>query len=284
MSKLNDALATIVAELTASVVEHQGQPIRCSPPWDSINTLPTNATTHIAYRGGNTVLLWASQLRAGYPQPLWATYKQWATIGGQVRKGEHGTTCVHWSVIGDDLDQRRRLVPSPFTVFNLAQQDGVTLEPRNPATFEDPAEFEAYRANIPAIVGHGQPAYRPSLDMITLPDIAAFHSAAAYVATAAHEYVHWTGHTDRCDRQLKSRFGDAAYAAEELVAEIGAAFLTARFGVYAERREDHATYIRSWLKELQDDPTRLLTAAQHAQRAVDHLDTYQPVLTQAQAA
>ena len=119
--------------------------------------------------------------------------------------------------------------------------------------------------------------YAPGADAIQLPRPEAFRNADAYLSTKAHELMHWTGHQGRLHRQFGLRFGDQAYAFEELVAEIGAAFLCADLGVTADVREDHAAYIANWLQVLTDDKRAVFTAAAQAQRAVDFLDGLQQV-------
>ena len=110
-----------------------------------------------------------------------------------------------------------------------------------------------------------------------MPELKAFRDGESYYATLAHEMTHWTRHESRLNRDLgRKRFADAGYAMEELVAEIGAAFLCADLGITPETRDDHAAYIASWLKVLKDDKRAIFTAASHAQKAADYLHGLQP--------
>ncbi len=117
--------------------------------------------------------------------------------------------------------------------------------------------------------------YSPTRDLIQLPPAEAFTNAESYAATKAHELIHWTGHPSRTEREFGKRFGDSAYAREELVAELGAAFLCAALGITPEPREDHAAYLNHWLQVLKEDKRAIFSAAAHAQRAVDYLHAVQ---------
>lgn len=252
-------------------------------PWhvDVAAGLPSNAVSKRAYRGVNVFALWAEQTLSGYTLPLWATYKQWADGGAQVRKGEKGTTVLLWKPTvrtvtdaeGNDAE-RKSLFARAFTVFNAAQVDGyeapatVEVEP-----FETVEHAEEFFEALGADVTHGgsRAYYTPAADRIQLPPKESFVNPVAYYATSAHEHVHWTGHEKRCARDLKARFGDAQYAAEELVAELGAAYVCGILGLTNEPREDHAQYVANWLTLLKGDPKAIVTAASKAQQAVDYL-------------
>jgi antirestriction protein ArdC len=157
-------------------------------------------------------------------------------------------------------------------VFNAAQVDGYS-----PATDEympmpeRMAHAEAFFRGVGADVRHGgnQAFYSPVTDHIQMPPFQAFSEAVPYYSTLAHEHTHWTANAGRCDRQLGKRFGDSAYAAEELIAELGAAFTCAHLGLSTEPRADHAAYIQSWLRVLKADKRAIFTAASKAQQACD---------------
>lgn len=249
-------------------------------PWHGgIASLPTNAMTKRGYRGGNTVALWVESLIRGYESPWWATYRQWGEhLGAQVRKGERATHCVKWvepkakdKAKVPASERRSRLIPIGFAVFNASQVDGWTPpEERGPEV--PPIEHaEAFFAAIGAKRGRGAPAYSPFTDVIDMPALRQFRDAEAYYATFAHEHVHWTGHKSRLNRELSVRFGDEAYAFEELVAEIGSAFVAAHLGIEVEPRADHVAYVASWIKVLRDDAKNLYNAAALAQKACDYL-------------
>ena len=259
-----------------------------SMPWsrDGLG-FPVNPTTKKHYRGGNVLALLAAGLVAGWECGEWATYKQWASIGAQVRKGERGTGCVFWNVTqdrmtveDDETGDPVELVGFPrfrawaFIVFNAAQVDG--YEPTPPTRNSDAqlTEADAFFSRVGAVVEHrheGRAYYSPAEDLIVLPPFETFTDAPAYYATSAHEHAHWTGHSTRLGRDLVNRFGDDAYAAEELVAELSAAFTCATLGISTTPRPDHAGYLAHWLRVLRADPRALFTVAGKAQAATDHL-------------
>jgi len=159
-------------------------------------------------------------------------------------------------------------------VFNAAQVDGYT--PKAEPTVSMPERIEraeAWFGSIGADLRHGgnRAYYTTADDHIQMPPFGAFVENVSYYSTLAHEHTHWTARSERCDRQLGKRFGDSAYAAEELIAELGAAFTMAHLGLSTEPREDHAEYIQSWLKVLRADKRAIFTAASKAQQAADYL-------------
>jgi antirestriction protein ArdC len=246
---------------------------------------PINVTSHKPYRGINTVCLWAAAEAKGYESGEWGTYKQWQDRGGQVRKGEKSTTVVFWKFANDSAESQddgaehpasgsRLIFTRGYAVFNAAQVDGYTPKPEAEITLPDRIErAEAFFQVIGATVRHGgnRAFYAHDSDHIQMPPFQAFGDNVAYYATLAHEHTHWTAKGDRCDRQLGKRFGDNAYAAEELIAELGAAFTCAHLGLSTEPRADHAQYINSWLKVLKADKRAIFTAASKAQQAADFM-------------
>ena len=245
---------------------------------------PINIQSNKPYRGINTVCLWAAANAKGYERGEWATYAQWQEKGAQVRKGEKSTTVVFWkfghdSVETDDGESSTArgshlLFTRGYSVFNAAQVDGYT--PKGDPEADAPARIahaDAFFTSFGADVRHGgnEAFYSPVSDHVQMPPYAAFRDAVSYYSTLAHEHTHWTANAARCDRQLGKRFGDNAYAAEELIAELGAAFTCAHLGLSTEPREDHAAYIQSWLKVLKADSKAIFTAASKAQQATDWL-------------
>jgi len=246
-------------------------------------------------------VLWATAQAEGYPSAVWATYRQWAELGAQVRKGEQSSPVVFWKVNGPDegedggtggggdaggaagedgADGRRpRVFARGDSVFNAAQVDGYQA-PALPALPEPEriGHAEAFFAALGADIRHGgnRACYVPSLDQVRMPPLPAFRDAVAYYATLAHEATHWTGHASRCARDLRGRFGEEAYAAEELVAELGAAFLCADLALAPEPRPDHAAYVASLLKVLRGDKRAIFTVAAKAQQAADWMHGRQP--------
>jgi antirestriction protein ArdC len=242
------------------------------------------------YRGVNVIMLWSAAIEKGYACPIWMTYKQAAELDGQVRKGERGSLVVYASsftktVADDQGDAVEQEIPfmKGYTVFNAEQIDGLPghYYAASPPARHDVARLDAvdqFFAATGATIRHGggQALYSPAQDLVQMPEMGAFRDQESYYATLAHEMTHWTRHPSRLDRDFgRKRFGDAGYAMEELVAEIGAAFLCADLGITPETREDHAAYIGSWLKVLRQDKRAIFTAASHAERAADHLHAYQ---------
>jgi antirestriction protein ArdC len=250
----------------------------------------------IPYRGVNVLMLWAAAMEKGYNCPLWLTYKQAAELGGQVRKGEKGSLVVYantFTKTGTDEQGAETETEIPFmkgyTVFNAEQIDGLpahfyaTVPPLNNEIMRLEAA-ERFFANTKATLQHGgnRAFYSPDRDIVQMPELQTFRDAESFYGTLAHETIHWTRHPSRLDRDLgRKRFGDAGYAIEELVAEIGAAFLCADLGITPETRDDHAAYIASWLKVLKNDKRAIFTAASHAQKAADYLHSLQPKAEQA---
>jgi len=244
--------------------------------------LPHNPVGNYAYHGINILTLWGSQEQYGYATPAWATFKQWQTAGAQVRKGEKGSLTVFFKATNaresatdaDESSQPRCFIVKAAYVFNVDQVDGYVPLPLPTLTpIERDARADELIASSGAVIHHGshQACYIPNRDEIHLPPDGAFFDPAGYYAVALHELVHWTGHADRCNRDLRGRFGTESYAAEELIAELGAAFLCAEIGLSPEPRTDHASYIESWLKLLKKDKRAIFTAASKASQAAAYL-------------
>jgi antirestriction protein ArdC len=255
-------------------------------PWHRLGAsgLPHNVDGR-AYRGWNALVLAMVAADRGWTSSTWATYNGWKRHGGQVRRGERGTQVVLWKPTErhettDDGGEavHRSLFARAFTVFAADQVDGAERHTNETATESTPAQriesAEAYFAAVGADVVNGgdQACYVPTLDRIHLPHVHQFAEPTHYYSTAAHEHVHWTGHIGRMHRDLSGRFGSHAYGAEELVAELGAAFWCAQFGLEQATRHDHASYLGDWLALLRADTRALVAACGHAQRAVDFLN------------
>ena len=254
----------------------------------------------IAYRGINILMLWAAAAEKGYAAPLWLTYKQAQELGGQVRKGEKGSLVVYANTItkteqdeatGEDVEREIPFMKG-YTVFNAEQVDGL---PAHFYAMEKPTldpvaridRAEAFFAATRADIRHGgnQAYYTAGGDYVQMPPFPAFRDAESYYATLAHELTHWTKHPSRLDRDFgRKQWGDEGYAREELVAELGAAFLCADLGLTPEPRADHASYLASWQKVLKDDKRAIFAAASHAQKAADYLTGLQPQAEEAQVA
>lgn len=249
-------------------------------PWRADATADKNVITGAAYRGINRLLLGMSSMAKGYNSAEWGTYKQWQEKGYQVNKGEKSTHIVFFkNVAGKEKNEEGEseggyaLIKS-YAVFNASQTnkeiEEVTATPDVEFYF---AGAEERMIKTGAIISHGGDAafFMPSQDRIQLPNKAAFDTPASYYATAFHELTHWTGAERRLDRNLSAgRFGNPAYAFEELVAEIGAAYLCADYGIQGEMR--HAGYIQSWLTACREDEKAIFKAAALAQKSADYIN------------
>ena len=263
-------------------------------PWHSAGTglnRPGNVDTKNAYKGINVLALWVAAMSRGYGSGTWGTYRQWQNQGCQVRKGEKSLMVVFYKKLTGSEDQdtedgkQRRLVARASSVFNAEQVDG--YEP--PALPDEDREIprswaierfvDATRADIRH--GGGMAYFQREADYIQMPKAGRFQGSAtssaadAYYQTLLHELTHWTSDKSRCDRSLVKRFGDEAYAMEELVAELGSAFLCADLGLALEPRADHAAYIDGWLRVLKADNRAIFTAARQASKTTDYLHSMQ---------
>lgn len=296
MTSRPDIYQTITNKIIAAL-EAGTPPWIC--PWATTGqAIPANLSSGRHYRGVNILLLNMQQMAHGYPLNRWLTFNQARALGGCVRKGETGSTVVFFKLLGCQAEDaavhtasdapKRKVIPllRSFTVFNAAQVDGL---PEALGAVPAPAEgwspvdaAEAVLAASGAVIRHGgdRAFYRPADDIIQLPMASQFPKADAYYSTALHELVHSTGHPSRCHRPLLSRQHIEAYAFEELVAEMGSAFLCNHVGIKGELQ--HASYISHWLTALKSDKRLIFTAASAAQRAVDFLIP-QPVASEQKA-
>ena len=250
--------------------------------------LATSMSTGKAYRGINQlVLMWA-----GLPDRRWGTYKAWQDVGAQVPRGAAGTAVLFFSTF--DKKDKAGLKTGETGAFakisyvwNASQVENAPALPvvETPNLAQRNAAVDEFIANTGADIRHGQAGafYKPTADWIGMPDRDLFvdtetsSATEGYYSTLLHELAHWTGHRSRLDRVFEGskRFGGEAYAFEELVAELASVFACAEMGVEAEPRADHAQYLASWLKVLKSDNRAIVTAAKHAQAAVEHLQSLQ---------
>jgi antirestriction protein ArdC len=280
------AYRDLYAEVSARIVaELERGAAPWIKPWSATagRNVPCNAATNRPYSGCNVILLWIASNR-GWATPRFLTFKQAVELGGHVRKGETGTRVYFVKQLVDkdkDDDEKTRVIPMmrEYTVFNVDQCEGLparvmtvgTVKVRNPD--ERDGTIDEFLACSGASIreGFGEAYYRIRDDYISLPAFNAFKSAAHFYGTTFHELAHWTGHKSRLDRfqAMAARFGDGAYAGEELVAELCAAFLCAEFDLDGDLR--HAGYIESWIGLLKEDRRAFFTAASKAQAAADYL-------------
>jgi antirestriction protein ArdC len=257
-------------------------------PWDRAAcgcTMPQNAGTARKYSGINVLILWAEGVAKGYASQRWLTYRQAEAAGGNIRRGEKGTVVCYAdrftpkaeaeAARGDDREARQVAFLKRFVVFNVDQCEGLPDIYAAPIVSPDPvlaiAEADALISASGARfqIGGGEAFYSPSHDSVAVPPQAAFHEPINWYRTALHELGHWTGHSSRLDRDQKGGFGSEAYAKEELVAEMVAAFTCASLGIAPTVR--HSDYIASWLSVLRGDEKAIFRAASQASRASDYL-------------
>lgn len=291
----------IYQRVTTQIIEAVEAGVRgCRMPWHvtaESSLMPLNAASKRFYRGINVLVLWASAAVKSYPSNVWATYKQWQELGAQVREKEKSTTVVLWKFpereqLDEEQDeetgrkQGRGILARGYSVFNAAQVDGYqppAIEPLDDALRN--AAADRFFATLHAEIQFGGAAayYDPVGDFIQMPEYRLFRDVSGFYGTLAHEMTHWSGAPQRLNRDLTPRFGSAGYAVEELVAELGAAFLCATLGMSSEPRPDHASYIQSWLGALRNDKRAIFTAASKAQAAVDWMHAQQGAQAQADA-
>ncbi len=282
MSKID--LYQSVTNRIVAALEAGAPPWVC--PWSGGPgaSAPANLGSGRPYRGINVLLLNFQAMLGGYPVNRWLTYCQAQALGAQVRRGEQGTQVVFFKLL--EVEGRQPCnAPSPadpkvvpllrsFTVFNAAQIDGLSpgLLPVPPSADWMPIdEAEAMLSRSGAHIRHGgdRAYYHPAQDLIQLPERGRFEGSEAYYRVALHELTHWSGHAARCNRPLQGRQHIEAYAFEELVAEIGSAFLCGHCGLPGSLQ--HASYVEHWLQALRSDRRLIFTAAAQAQKAADYL-------------
>lgn len=248
-------------------------------PWKADSSADKNFVSQKPYQGINRLLLGMSSMVKGYASPAWATYKQWNEAGAQVKAGEKATHIVFFKPVAGKQNAETGETESGYcvirgyAVFNAEQTD-IEIQPTESPTgeFNPIPACENRIIKSGAIISHGGDAafYMPSADRIQLPNKTAFDTESNYYATAFHELTHWTGAKHRLDREFGGRFGNPAYAFEELVAELGAAFLCSDYRIAGELR--HAGYIGNWLKACREDNKAIFKAAALAQKAADYIN------------
>lgn len=275
-----DVTARIVAELEAGRLPWV-------QPWGKAGTgpcLPHNAVSGRVYSGINILLLWGAAQERGFAAQGWLTFRQALEAGGSVLKGERGTTVFYADRFVPEAEKSRaaeagddaKAVPflKRFTVFNVAQCDGlgaleVVFDPLPESALVPRAEAVIAASGVPFRIGGAEAYYAPEPDFVMVPPQRAFHVPINFYRTALHELTHATGHPKRLGRKLLNPFGSKDYAREELVAEMGSAFLCAALGIEPTVR--HADYIGSWLEVLREDSRAIFRAASLASKAAEWL-------------
>ena len=286
----------VYERITAKIVADLEQGVRpWLKPWNAEHaagriTRPLRSNG-IPYRGINIVMLWMEALEKGFSAPIWMTFKQALELGAHVRKGEKGSLVVYADTITrtqEDESGKESEAVIPFmkgyVVFNVEQIEN--LPPQYHAKAQQPqldplqrierAEGFFAATGLSVIHGGNMACYSVTHDHIRMPPFETFRDTESYYSTLGHESIHATRHPKRLDRDFgRKRWGDEGYAMEELVAELGAAFVCADLALTPEVRADHASYVDSWLKVLKGDKRAVFAAASHAQKAADYLSGLQ---------
>lgn len=249
-------------------------------PWKNVGQAIklSNGTT---YNGLNEILLAFDAMILGHRSPVWGTMKQWNARGCSVKKGATSTMITFYNMVErENEDGKKDTIPvlRYYRVFNASDVEGFDedaflrrhkIVPQNENEKIESAE-QLIRSVGPKIVHENlsRAFYSPARDYINVPKLSNFRDSDSYYSTLFHELTHWTGHPTRCDREMKGGFGTPEYAFEELVAELGAAFLCMETGISREPRPDHAAYIKAWIKALKNDNKYIFKASRLAQKAV----------------
>ena len=276
-------LANLYEQVTTKIIaELETGAVPWTRPWRYQRTgsiMPQNFATGRPYSGVNIPILWGEAIAKGYDRHQWLTFKQAQELKATVRKGEHGTVVVFTKKLRVGEEDETKLVSMlrTYSVFNVAQVDGFTEDLATPEALPELDRMAAVDAFVGATkaeirTGGNQPMYVPSQDFIAMPALGQFRDANNFYATLLHECGHWSGAEKRLNRDLKNRFGTRAYAAEELIAELTAAFLCAHLGIEGELR--HAGYIADWIQLLKEDDRAIFTAASKASQAADFLRAF----------
>ena len=253
-------------------------------PWKASgkNSLPRNLVSGREYRGINVWTL----LSSGYANPQWLTCRQARRLAGHVRQGEVGFPIVYWKFgkremqDGDEIMEKRSVLCLYYTVFNVEQCEGLKIRSAEPAENQPHVQpIEACEQIVASwrgkpVIKHGgdHASYSNLLDSVQMPERDHFTSAEEYYSTLFHELTHSTGHRSRLNRSSLTdfeRFGDQNYSREELVAEMGAAFLAGYCGIENRTIDNSAAYLANWLDALKNDARMVLVAASQAQKAAD---------------
>ncbi|WP_119084006.1 ArdC family protein [Altererythrobacter sp. B11] len=280
---------SLYGEVTARIITEleQGR-LPWVQPWDAAScplAMPQNAATGRSYSGINILILWAAVVEHGWSSQRWLTYRQAQAAGGHVRKGEKGTTVCYADRFTPRSEQERageenreaRTIAflKRFTVFHVDQCEDLPGELTAAPALPDPvlsiavADSLIHMSGADFRIGGGEAFYSPMHDYVQVPPQSVYGEPVNWYRTALHELGHWTGHASRLQRDQSGRFGSAAYAREELIAELACAFTCASLGIEPTVR--HADYIGAWLEVLRADEKAIVRAASAASKAADYL-------------
>lgn len=283
MTKLKQDIYQQVTNEIVKILETGVKP--WEKPWKSGIVCRPIRHNGLAYTGVNVLMLWMVAEAKGYEAPIWMTYKQAIELGGQVKKGEKGALVIYANsiVIKEESEEEETRIPytKSYNVFNVQQIEGLPEKYYiKPEVIFSPKERIEQAQNFfnktGAVINHGgnRAYYSPSKDKIQMPEFEKFNSAESYTTTLCHELTHWTGHKDRLNRLNSKILDKESYASEELIAEIGSAFLCADLSI-KPMLENHASYIDSWLKVLRNDKRAIFKASAQAEKAVSFLQSLQ---------
>lgn len=254
-----------------------------------VKSRPVNLCTGGLYSGVNILILSAHKAAEDFEHNCWMTFNQAKSLGASIKKGSHGVRCAKMLLVedktaknkstGEESVNNKFSVMKYFVLFNVEQIEGLPNEVMTritPPTISDNEKIQAFDnliANTGANIqytGNGA-FYSPKADQICVPDISRHPSTQSYYSTIGHELIHWTGHESRLSRNASTKYATQAYAFEELIAELGAAFLNSEFGLFEKSAQDNAAYIADWLTLLRNDKSAIFSAASKASKAADYL-------------
>lgn len=260
----------VVTDRIISLLEQEIIPWR--QPWAKMSA-PINLHSKREYHGVNFLLLSC----AGYPSNAWLTFNQAKELGGNIRKGEHGLPIVFWKMLQNEEGEEFPMARYS-TVFNTSQCEGIAYqlpESKVHERIQTAEEIFANMPNAPKLIESDRAAWHAERDVILMPPLGLFENTSSYYAVLFHECIHATGHASRLNRRGESPKANSmrseAYAKEELIAEIGAAFLCAAAGIDNSDLPNRAAYIKAWLQNLKADNTLIVSAAGKAQKACDYI-------------
>lgn len=286
MTKTDEIIKKIADKFIEKINEFNGQ---WEKPFFGANAAaPRNIVSKKLYRGLNIVSLWIAAEEKGFTSNIWGTFDQWKEQGKSIRKGESGTAVFFWKKTqytaevkkesGEtELEERENCIVRYYTVFNACQMTEYAPEAAETISEDTKQEIEEFKNNFLNKTGikyseEGTKAYyRPKTDEVVLPALANFINKSEYIPTACHEFTHATGAKTRLNREFGCKFGDSAYAFEELVADIGAGMLSAALGKKYIFQNNNIAYLKNWVEILEDQPKAILKACSHAQKAADYL-------------
>jgi antirestriction protein ArdC len=270
--------ASVYEIITAQILaELQKGEVPWRKPWHSLP--PVNLISKKPYRGINVFLLGF----AGYGSQFWLTFNQAKQLGGNIRKGQHGTKIIFWKCktretesADGEIEERKFAFLRYFTVFNLEQTEGLKALLELPPAFpiESAESIVSGMPNPPAFEQDSRASYIPSLDVVTMPSRTAFTSQEEFYSTLFHELTHATGHAKRLEREgfdVPQQFGSESYSKEELIAEMGAAMLCGLAGIEQTTLANSAAYLKTWIARLKADSKLVISAASAAQKAADYI-------------